>query len=155
MPGKDDNEVWHNTCRNRLKVSMGVQYERMDILDALWYGAVTPGEALENPDRKQQELGRLIEKNRADLTALHPEAGALLEKLTGNQAELRDYEAWLVFHSGFRLGMQLAAEALTNRPKLYLHPPGLQLQGQLRPGHRRHSARYGIDFRINRHSRFP
>ena len=26
-PGKDDNEVWHNSCRNRLKVSMGVQYE--------------------------------------------------------------------------------------------------------------------------------
>ena len=24
-PGKDDNEVWHNSCRNRLKVSMGVQ----------------------------------------------------------------------------------------------------------------------------------
>jgi len=22
MPGKDDNEVWHNSCRNRLKVSM-------------------------------------------------------------------------------------------------------------------------------------
>ena len=22
-PGKDDNEVWHNFCRNRLKVSMG------------------------------------------------------------------------------------------------------------------------------------
>ena len=27
----------------------------MDILDALWYGAVTPEEALEKPDRKQQE----------------------------------------------------------------------------------------------------
>ena len=26
-PGKDDNEVWHNSCRNRLKVSMGVQYQ--------------------------------------------------------------------------------------------------------------------------------
>ena len=91
----------------------------MDILDALWYGAVTPGEALEKPDRKQQELGRLIEKNREDLAALHPEAETLLEKLVGNQAELRDYEARLVFRSGFRLGMQLAAEALANQPELY------------------------------------
>ena len=87
-----------------------------------FFGAATPGEFLEKPDRKQQELGRLIEKNRADLAALHPEAGALLEKLTGNQAELRDYEARLVFRSGFRLGMQLAAEAVTNRPELYGPP---------------------------------
>jgi hypothetical protein len=26
-PGKDDNEVWHNSCRNKLKASMGVQYQ--------------------------------------------------------------------------------------------------------------------------------
>ena len=91
----------------------------MDILDALWYGAVTPGEVLEKPDRKQQELGRLIEKNRADLSALHPEAGALLDKLAGNHAELRGYETRLAFRSGFRLGMQLAAEALSNQPEQY------------------------------------
>ena len=42
-----------------------------------------------------------------------------MEKLEGNQAELRDYKARLVFRSGFRLGMQLATEALTNRPELY------------------------------------
>ena len=40
-------------------------------------------------------LTRLIERNRAELAALHPEAGAILEKLEGNQAELRDYEARL------------------------------------------------------------
>ena len=27
-PGKDDNDVWHNSCRSRLKVYMGVQYEQ-------------------------------------------------------------------------------------------------------------------------------
>ena len=91
----------------------------MDILDALWYGAVKPGAVLETPDRKQQELGQLMEKNRADLAALHPEVGALLEKLSGNQAELREYETRLAFRSGFRLGMQLAAEALTNQPEMY------------------------------------
>ena len=69
----------------------------MDLIDALWYGAVTPGEVLEKQDEKQKAL----------------------VKLAGNQAELRDYEARLVFRSGFRLGMQLAAEALTNRPELY------------------------------------
>ncbi len=26
-PGKDDNEVRHNSCRNRLKIFMGVQYQ--------------------------------------------------------------------------------------------------------------------------------
>ena len=91
----------------------------MDLIDALWYGAVTPGEVLEKQDEKRKALARLMERNRAELAALHPEAGAILEKLAGNQAELRDYEARLVFHSGFRLGMQLAAEALTNRPELY------------------------------------
>ena len=91
----------------------------MDLIDALWYGAVTPGEVLEKQDEKQLALTRLIERNRAELAALHPEAGAILEKLAGNQAELRDYEARLVFRSGFRLGMQLAAEALSNPPELY------------------------------------
>ena len=91
----------------------------MDTIDALWYGAVTPGEVLEKQDEKQKSLARLIERNRAELAALHPEAGAILEKLVGSQAELRDYEARLVFRSGFRLGMQLAAEALTNQPELY------------------------------------
>ena len=91
----------------------------MDMIDALWYGAVTPGEVLEKQDEKQKVLAQLIERNRAALAALHPEAGAILEKLAGNQAELRDYEARLVFRSGFRLGMQLAAEALSNPPELY------------------------------------
>ena len=78
-----------------------------------------PGQVLEQAGEKQKALARLIERNRAELAALHPEAGAILEKLEGNQAELRDYEARLVFRSGFRLGMQLAAEALTNQPELY------------------------------------
>ena len=80
---------------------------------------MTPGEVLEKQGEKQKALARLMERNRAELAALHPEAGAILEKLEGNQAELRDYEARLVFRSGFRLGMQLAAEALTNQPELY------------------------------------
>ena len=91
----------------------------MDLIDALWYGAVTPGEVLEKQDEKRKALVRLIERNRAELAALHPEAGAILEKLAGNQAELRDYEARLVFRSGFHLGMQLVAEALSNPPELY------------------------------------
>ena len=78
-----------------------------------------PGQVLEQAGEKQKALARLIERNRAELAALHPEAGAILEKLAGSQAELRDYEARLVFRSGFRLGMQLAAEALTNQPELY------------------------------------
>ena len=78
-----------------------------------------PGQVLEQAGEKQKALARLMERNRAELAALHPEAGAILEKLAGNQAELRDYEARLVFRSGFRLGMQLAAEALTNQPELY------------------------------------
>lgn len=80
---------------------------------------MTPGEVLEKQDKKQKALARLMERNRAELAALHPEAGPILEKLEGNQAELRDYEARLVFRSGFRLGMQLAAEALTNQLELY------------------------------------
>lgn len=78
-----------------------------------------PGQVLEQAGEKQKALARLMERNRAELAALHPEAGAILKKLEGNQAEFRDYEARLVFRSGFRLGMQLAAEALTNQPELY------------------------------------
>ena len=91
----------------------------MELIDALWYGAVTPGEVLEKQDEKRKALARLMERNRAELAALYPEDGAILEKLEGNQAELRDYEARLVFRSGFRLGMQLAAEALSDSPDLY------------------------------------
>ena len=61
----------------------------MDLIDALWYGAVTPGEVLEKQDEKQKSLVRLIEQNRAELAALHPEAEAILEKMEVNQAELR------------------------------------------------------------------
>ena len=43
----------------------------------------------------------------------------MLEKLAGNQSELREYETRLAFRSGVRFGMQLAAEALTNQPELY------------------------------------
>ena len=78
-----------------------------------------PGQVLEQAGEKQKALARLMERNRAELAALHPEAGAILEKLEGNQAERREYEARLAFRSGFRLGMQLAAEALTNQPELY------------------------------------
>ena len=39
--------------------------------------------------------------------------------MAGNQTELREYETKLAFRIGFRLGMQLAAEALTNQPELY------------------------------------
>lgn len=42
-----------------------------------------------------------------------------MEKLAGNQAELRDYEARLAFRRGFRLGMQLATEAPSDSPDLY------------------------------------
>lgn len=49
----------------------------MDRIDALWYGMVTPGEVLEKQDEKQKSLARLIERNRAELAALHPEAEAI------------------------------------------------------------------------------
>ena len=71
--GKPLARLWFGN--SRAGAALSHWGERMDIPDALWYGAVTPGEALEKPDRKQQELGRLIGKNRADLAALHPEAG--------------------------------------------------------------------------------
>lgn len=44
----------------------------MDMIDAMWYGAVTPGEVLEKQDEKQKALAQLIERNRA---VLHPDAG--------------------------------------------------------------------------------
>ena len=30
-PGKDDNDVWHNLCRNRLKGSMGACYRKREV----------------------------------------------------------------------------------------------------------------------------
>ena len=36
----------------------------MDVIDAFWYGAVTPGGVLENQDEKQKALARLIERKR-------------------------------------------------------------------------------------------
>ena len=34
----------------------------MDMIDALWYGAVTPGEVLEKQDEKRKALARLMEQ---------------------------------------------------------------------------------------------
>ncbi len=42
----------------------------MDMIDALWYGAVTPGEVLEKQDEKQTSLAQLIERNQAELAEL-------------------------------------------------------------------------------------
>ena len=81
----------------------------MDTIDALWYGAVTPGEVLEKQDEKQLALARLIERNRAELAALHPEAGAILEKLEGNQAELLQL-AVLGQEYGFLAALEMTKE---------------------------------------------
>lgn len=66
--------IWVSRPGPRFGLLGGVS---MDRIDALWYGMVTPGEVLEKQDEKQKSLARLIERNRAELAALHPEAEAI------------------------------------------------------------------------------
>ena len=83
-------------------------------LTELWYGNVLPYEHKRDysPIRDLTELNK---RNRAALVAtLNPEQKELLEKYEGSADEISGFCERDSFIYGFRLGMRLAIEALTD-----------------------------------------
>ena len=83
-------------------------------LTELWYGNVLPYEHRRDysPIRDLTELSK---RNRAALVAtLNPEQKELLEKYEGSADEISGFCECDSFIYGFRLGMRLAIEALTD-----------------------------------------
>ena len=78
----------------------------MDIINELWYGNVSPFEQCTRGDKRLKELLKLVARNREELDGtLTDKQKDILEKFEDCMNE-RD-----AFSYGFRLGVQLMAEA--------------------------------------------
>ena len=84
----------------------------MKTIDVLWYGNVSPIEQCTRGDKRLKELLKLVSRNREELdgtlTDKHKEA---LEKFEECMNEMHSITERDAFSYGFRLGVQLMAEA--------------------------------------------
>ena len=88
----------------------------MNILEELWYGNIDPMEAVGSGGPQYKELMALMAKNREKIAAtLTNEMQEVLETYDDNIREMDSIAEKEAFIYGFRLGMQLAAESLTDR----------------------------------------
>ena len=84
----------------------------MDIINELWYGNVSPFEQCTRGDKRLKELLKLVARNREDLVAtLTNKQKETLEKFEDCMNEMHSVTERDAFSYGFRLGMQLMAEA--------------------------------------------
>ena len=84
----------------------------MDIINELWYGNVSPFEQCTRGDKRLKELLKLVARNREDLDAtLTNKQKETLEKFEDCMNEMHSVTECDAFSYGFRLGMQLMAEA--------------------------------------------
>ena len=87
----------------------------MNILEELWYGNIDPMEAVGSGGHYYKELMGLMAKNREKIAAtLTEEMQEVLETYDDNIREMDSIAEKEAFIYGFRLGMQLAAESLTD-----------------------------------------
>ena len=97
----------------------------MDIIRELWYGNVAPFEQCTRGDKHMKELLSLMARNRDELEeTLTDKQKETLEKFEENMNEMHGIAERDAFSYGFRLGVQLMAEAYlcrTDQRKIY--PP--------------------------------
>ena len=87
----------------------------MNVLEDLWYGNIDPMEAVGCGGSYYKELMGLMAKNREKIAAtLTEEMQEVLETYDDNIREMDSIAEKEAFIYGFRLGMQLAAESLTD-----------------------------------------
>lgn len=87
----------------------------MSILEELWYGNIDPMEAIGSSGSKYKELMGLMAKNREKIAEkLDEEMQVVLETYDDNIREMDAIAEKEAFIYGFRLGMRLAAESLTD-----------------------------------------
>ena len=84
----------------------------MDIINELWYGNVSPFEQCTRGDKRLKELLKLVARNRAELDGtLTDKQKETLEKFEDCMNEMHGITERDAFSYGFRLGVQLMAEA--------------------------------------------
>ena len=84
----------------------------MDIIKELWYGNVAPFEQCTRGDKQMKELLSLMARNRDELgEGLTDKQKEILEKFEENMNEMHGIAERDAFSYGFRLGVQLMAEA--------------------------------------------
>ena len=84
----------------------------MDIIHELWYGNVSPFEQCTRGDKRLKELLKLVARNREELgETLTDKQKETLEKFEDCMTEMHSITERDAFSYGFRLGVQLIAEA--------------------------------------------
>ena len=84
----------------------------MKIIDELWYGNISPFEQCTRGDRRLKELLPLMARNRDELgETLTEKQKETLEKFEDCMNEMHSVTERDAFSYGFRLGVQLMAEA--------------------------------------------
>ena len=84
----------------------------MKILDELWYGNISPFEQCTRGDKEFKELMKLVVRNREELDGtLTDKQKETLEKFEDCMNEMHSITELDAFSYGFRLGVQLMAEA--------------------------------------------
>ena len=84
----------------------------MDIIKELWYGNIAPFEQCTRGDKQLKELLKLVARNKEELDAsLTEKQKEILEKFEENMNEMHGITERDAFSYGFRLGVQLMAEA--------------------------------------------
>ena len=84
----------------------------MKILDELWYGNISPFEQCTRGDKELKELMKLVVRNREELDGtLTEKQKETLEKFEECMNEMHSITERDAFSYGFRLGVQLMAEA--------------------------------------------
>ena len=84
----------------------------MDIINELWYGNISPFEQCTRGDKHLKELLKLVARNREELDGtLTEKQKETLEKFEDCMNEMHSITERDAFSYGFRLGVQLMAEA--------------------------------------------
>ena len=84
----------------------------MKTLNELWYGNISPFEQCTRGDKELKELMKLVVRNREELDAtLTDKQKETLEKFEDCMNEMHSITERDAFAYGFRLGVQLMAEA--------------------------------------------
>ena len=88
----------------------------MKTIDELWYGNVAPFEQCTRGDQRLKELLSLVTRNREELDGtMTDKQKEILEKFEENMNEMHGVCERDAFSYGFRLGVQLMAEAFLYR----------------------------------------
>lgn len=86
-----------------------------NVLEELWYGNIAPSEQNSSDSTDAKELFALIVRHRDDLdSSITDKQKETLEKLMDASFELHGKLEKQAFLIGFKLGMKIAVEGLTN-----------------------------------------